>query len=61
PRFEVPKKIWAHIKSAKLQDPKHGRIVNVDATLAPLLGKKVGAQIDMMAMTSAYSKLIAKK
>ncbi|MDD5503446.1 MAG: SWIB/MDM2 domain-containing protein, partial [Candidatus Thermoplasmatota archaeon] len=42
PRFEVPKKIWAHIKSAKLQDPKHGRIVNVDATLAPLLGKKVG-------------------
>lgn len=61
PRFEVPKKIWAYIKSAKLQDPKNGRMINIDAKLAPVLGKKAGTQINMMAMTSAYSKLIAKK
>ncbi len=54
-RPQVVKKVWAHIKAKKLQDPKHRRIIHPDAKLAPVLGKK---PIDMLKMAGALSKHI---
>lgn len=53
PRTEVTKKVWDYIKKHKLQDTANKRMINPDAALAEVLGKK---QIDMFSMTSAISK-----
>lgn len=37
---EVNKLVWVYIKAKKLQDKKDGRMVNPDAKLAKVLGKK---------------------
>ena len=37
PRTDVMKKIWAYIKKRKLQHPKYGRCVQLDAKLATVL------------------------
>lgn len=56
-RPQVVKKIWAYIKSHKCQDTKNRRLVNPDAKLAEVLGKK---PIDMLKMAGAISKHIRK-
>ncbi len=53
PRTEVTKKLWAYIKSHKLQDPKNKRNIIPDEKLARVLGKKT---INMFEMTKAVSK-----
>jgi upstream activation factor subunit UAF30 len=53
PRTEVTKKIWAHIKKHKLQNPKNKREILADDKLQAVLGAK---KMDMFQMTKAISK-----
>lgn len=53
PRTEVTKKVWAHIKRHKLQNPKNKREIIADAKLQPVFGAK---KLDMFAMTKAINK-----
>ncbi|HZT35151.1 MAG TPA: SWIB/MDM2 domain-containing protein [Nitrososphaera sp.] len=53
PTTQVMKKLWAYIKSHKLQDPKNKRMIKPDANLAKVLGK---GEINMMKMTSKVFK-----
>ena len=53
PRTEVTKKIWAHIKKHKLQNPKNKREILADDKLQPIFG---GKKMDMFQMTKAVNK-----
>ena len=53
PRSEVTKKIWAHIKKHKLQNPQNKREVLADDKLEPIF---VGKKMDMFQMTKAVNK-----
>jgi len=53
PRSEVTKKIWAHIKKNKLQNPKNKREILADEKLQPIFG---GKKLDMFQMTKAVNK-----
>src|SRR4051794_30787014 len=44
PRSEVTKKIWAHIKKNRLQNPKNKREILADEKLQPIFG---GKKLDM--------------
>ena len=54
PRTEVTKKLWAYIKSNKLQDPKNKRVIKADAPLKAVFGGK--AAVNMFEMTKLVSK-----
>lgn len=54
PRSEVVKKLWAYIKSNKLQDEKNKRNINADAALKVVFGGK--AVVNMFEMTKLVSK-----
>ncbi len=56
-RPQIIKKLWAYIKSHKLQDAKKRRIINPDSKLSAVLGKK---PIDMLKMAGALNKHIKK-
>jgi chromatin remodeling complex protein RSC6 len=53
PRSEVTKKVWAHIKKHKLQNPKNKREILADEKLQPIFG---GKRLDMFQMTKAVNK-----
>jgi upstream activation factor subunit UAF30 len=53
PRSEVTKKIWAHIKKNKLQNPENKREILADEKLQPIFG---GKKLDMFQMTKAVNK-----
>ncbi len=53
PRTEVTKKVWAHIKRHKLQNPKNKREILADAKLQPIFGAK---KLNMFEMTKAVNK-----
>jgi upstream activation factor subunit UAF30 len=53
PRTEVTKKIWAHIKKHKLQNPNNKREILADDKLQPIFGAK---KLDMFQMTKAVNK-----
>jgi chromatin remodeling complex protein RSC6 len=53
PRTEVTKKVWAHIKKQKLQNPNNKREIIADAKLEPVFGKK---KLNMFEMTKAINK-----
>ena len=53
PRTEVTKKIWAHIKRNKLQNPKNKREIIADDKLKPIFGT---AKLNMFQMTKAVNK-----
>jgi upstream activation factor subunit UAF30 len=53
PRSEVTKKIWAHIKKNKLQNPENKREIIADEKLQPVFG---GKKLDMFQMTKAVNK-----
>jgi chromatin remodeling complex protein RSC6 len=53
PRSEVTKKIWAHIKKNKLQNPANKREIIADDKLQPIFGSK---KLDMFQMTKAVNK-----
>jgi chromatin remodeling complex protein RSC6 len=56
-RPQVVKKMWVYIKAKRLQDAKHRRIINPDARLAEVLGRR---PIDMLKMAGAISKHLKK-
>jgi len=56
-RPQVVKKIWAYIRTKKLQDHKNRRMINPDARLGEVIGKR---PIDMLKMAGAISKHIKK-
>jgi upstream activation factor subunit UAF30 len=53
PRSEVTKKVWAHIKKHKLQNPKNKREIIADEKLRPVFG---GKKLDMFQMIRAVNK-----
>ena len=53
PRSEVTKKIWAHIKKHKLQNPQNKREILADDKLQPIFG---GKKMDMFQMAKALNK-----
>jgi upstream activation factor subunit UAF30 len=53
PRTEVTKKVWAHIKKHKLQNPKNKREILADDKLQPIFGSK---KLNMFQMTKAVNK-----
>jgi len=56
-RPQVVKKIWVYIKAKKLQDAKNRRMINPDAKLGEVLGRR---PIDMLKMAGAISKHLKK-
>ena len=54
PRTEVTKKLWAYIKSHKLQDAKNKRVIKADAALKGVFGGK--SSVNMFEMTKLVSK-----
>lgn len=58
PRTQVVKKLWAYIKSKKLQDKKNKRMINPDEKLAEVFGSKKA--INMFSMMSALKKHLKK-
>jgi chromatin remodeling complex protein RSC6 len=56
-RPQVVKKLWVYIKAKKLQDAKHRRMINPDARLSEVLGRR---PIDMLKMAGAISKHLKK-
>jgi len=57
PRSEVTKKVWAHIKKNKLQNPENKREIVADDKLQPIFGSK---RLDMFEMTKAINKHLKK-
>ena len=55
PRTEVTKKVWAHIKKHKLQNPNNKREILADDKLQPVFG---GKKLDMFQMTKAINKYL---
>lgn len=53
PRSEAVKKLWAYIKSKKLQDPKNKRNIVADEALKKVFGGK--AVVNMFEMTKLVS------
>lgn len=54
PRSQVVKKLWAYIKTNKLQDAKNKRMINADEKLKPVFnGNK---QVSMFEMAKHLSK-----
>ncbi|HEY8564416.1 MAG TPA: SWIB/MDM2 domain-containing protein [Beijerinckiaceae bacterium] len=47
PRGEVVSKIWAYIKSNKLQNPSNGREILADDKLKPVFGKDKVTMFEM--------------
>ncbi|PIX74087.1 MAG: hypothetical protein CO164_01760 [Rhodocyclales bacterium CG_4_9_14_3_um_filter_68_10] len=54
PRTEVVKKIWAYIKSNRLQDAINRRMINADEKLKAIFGGK--KQVSMFEMTKLVNK-----
>ncbi len=55
PRTEVTKKLWAYIKSHKLQDAKNRRNINPDEKLGRVLGS-TKKSVNMFEMTKLVNK-----
>ena len=53
PRSEVTKKVWAHIKRHKLQNPQNKREIMADDKLEAVFGAK---KLNMFEMTKAINK-----
>jgi chromatin remodeling complex protein RSC6 len=58
PRTEITKKVWAYIKKNKLQDDKNKRMINADAKLSGLFGKK--KQVSMFELTKLINDHLVK-
>lgn len=56
PRTEVVKKIWDYIKANKLQDQKNKRMINADAKLQPLFGKKQVSMFELAKIVNNHVK-----
>ncbi len=56
-RPEIVKKLWQYIKAHKCQDAKNRRMINPDAKLAEVIGKK---PVDMLKLAGHLNKHIKK-
>lgn len=56
PRTEIIKKIWDYIKEKGLQDEKNKRMINADAKLEPLFGKKQISMFELAKIVSQHVK-----
>ncbi len=56
PRGEVVSKIWAYIKSNKLQNPENAREIIADAKLKPIFGKDKVTMFEMNKHLAAHLK-----
>ena len=56
PRTEVTKKIWAHIKKHKLQNPANKREIIADDKLSKIFGKKKVTMFEMNKLLSGHLK-----
>ena len=54
-RPQIVKKLWAYIKAKKCQDAKNRRMINPDAMLSKVIGKK---PVDMLKLAGHLSKHI---
>ena len=54
PRTEVTKRLWAYIKTNKLQDPKNKRNIKADPKLKAVFGGK--SMVNLFEMTKLVSK-----
>ena len=54
PRTEVTKRLWAYIKKNGLQDAKNRRMINADANLKAVFGRK--SAVNMFEMTKLVNK-----
>lgn len=54
PRTEVTKKLWAYIKTNKLQDQKNKRNINPDEKMSKIFGGKKA--VNMFEMTKLVNK-----
>ena len=57
-RPQCVKKLWAYIKSHRLQDSKNRRMINPDKKLSEVLGKR---PVNMLKMAGLVSKHIKSK
>jgi chromatin remodeling complex protein RSC6 len=57
PRTEIAKRIWAYIKSHKLQDNRERRNINADDKLQAIFGKKT---VNMFEMTKLVNQHVKK-
>jgi len=53
PRSEITKRVWAHIKEHKLQNPANKREILADEKLQAVFGSQ---KLDMFQMTKAINK-----
>lgn len=56
PRTEVVKKVWDHIKAAKLQDPANKRMINADDKLRAVFGKPQVTMFEMTKLLNSHLK-----
>ena len=56
PRGEVVSKVWAYIKSNKLQNPKDGREIMADDKLRKIFGKDKVTMFEMNKHLAAHLK-----
>lgn len=56
-RPQIVKKVWVYIKAHKCQDAKNRRMINPDAKLALVIGKK---PVDMLKLAGHLNKHIKK-
>ncbi len=56
PRTEVVKKVWEHVKAAKLQDASNKRMINADDKLRAVFGKPQVTMFEMTKLINAHLK-----
>lgn len=56
PRTEVTKRVWDHIKSNNLQDPKDKRTIVADAKLKKIFGKDSVTMFEMTKLVNQHLK-----
>jgi chromatin remodeling complex protein RSC6 len=54
PRTEVTRRLWAYIKTRRLQDAVNRRMINADAALKAVFGGR--SAVDMFQMTKLVGK-----
>ncbi len=59
PRTQIVKKLWAYIKSEKLQDKKNKRMIKPDERLAAVFGSpKLVSMFEMMKFLKKHVKAV---
>jgi chromatin remodeling complex protein RSC6 len=57
-RADIVAALWVYIKKNELQDPKDGRNIKADDTLAKVFGKKEASMFEMSKLVSGHVSAI---